>query len=95
MTRLILLVAGMAALAIACAPSAPAKPTPTVPLSQAKLAGTPALAFDKKDLERKIRDLVTADFKAAYQIRGKQERVGKLGQIIRPLAHAGGHRHDN
>src|SRR3990172_6716711 len=39
----------------------------------------PALAFDKKDLERKIRDLVTADFKAAYQIRGKQERVGKLG----------------
>lgn len=38
----------------------------------------PAPAFDKKALETKIRDLVAADFKAAYQTRGKQERVSKL-----------------
>ncbi len=38
----------------------------------------PAPAFDKKALEGKLRDLVTADFKAAYATRIKQERVAKL-----------------
>jgi polyribonucleotide nucleotidyltransferase len=35
-------------------------------------------AFDKKALETKIRDLVAADFRAAYATRAKQERVNKL-----------------
>ncbi len=35
-------------------------------------------AFDKKALETKIRDLVAADFRAAYGTRAKQERVSKL-----------------
>ena len=38
----------------------------------------PALSYDKKALEAKIRDLVTADFKAAYQTKGKQDRVAKI-----------------
>ncbi|MCE9507000.1 MAG: polyribonucleotide nucleotidyltransferase [Alphaproteobacteria bacterium] len=38
----------------------------------------PAPAFDKKALEKKIRDLVANDFKAAYQTKGKQDRVSKL-----------------
>jgi len=38
----------------------------------------PAPAFDKKGLETKLRDVVTADFKAAYATRVKQERVAKL-----------------
>ena len=37
-----------------------------------------APAYDKKALETKIRDLVAEDFKAAYLIRGKVERVSKL-----------------
>ena len=51
MIRLVLLVASIAALAIGCAPSAPAKPNPAVPLSQGRLSGTPALAFDKRQVE--------------------------------------------
>ena len=35
-------------------------------------------AFDKKVLQKKIRDLVESDFKAAYQTKIKQERVSKL-----------------
>jgi polyribonucleotide nucleotidyltransferase len=35
-------------------------------------------AYDKKALETKIRDLVANDFKAAYQTKGKQDRVTKL-----------------
>jgi polyribonucleotide nucleotidyltransferase len=38
----------------------------------------PEPKFDKKALEAKLRDLVTADFKAAYGTRIKQERVAKL-----------------
>jgi polyribonucleotide nucleotidyltransferase len=38
----------------------------------------PELGYDKKALEKQIRDLVTADFKAAYGTRVKQERVAKL-----------------
>ena len=38
----------------------------------------PASAFDKKALEKKIHDLVAADFKAAYATKAKQERVSKL-----------------
>jgi len=37
-----------------------------------------APAYDKKTLETKIRDLVAEDFKAAYLVRGKVERVSKL-----------------
>ena len=37
-----------------------------------------APAYDKKALETKIRDLVAEDFKAAYLVRGKVERVSKL-----------------
>jgi polyribonucleotide nucleotidyltransferase len=38
----------------------------------------PASAFDKKALEKKVRDIVTADFTAAYLTKAKQERVTKL-----------------
>ena len=38
----------------------------------------PKPAYDKKALESKVRDLVAADFRAAYQTRVKQERVEKL-----------------
>jgi polyribonucleotide nucleotidyltransferase len=38
----------------------------------------PAPAFDKKALQKQVRDLVAADFKAAYGLRNKQERVAKL-----------------
>jgi polyribonucleotide nucleotidyltransferase len=38
----------------------------------------PKPAFDKNALETQLRDLVTADFKAAYATRVKQERVAKL-----------------
>jgi polyribonucleotide nucleotidyltransferase len=38
----------------------------------------PAPAFDKKALEKQVRDLVAADFKAAYATTKKQDRVAKL-----------------
>jgi len=37
----------------------------------------PAAAFDKKALEKKVRDLVTNEFKAAYDIKEKQARYAK------------------
>lgn len=40
----------------------------------------PESAFDKAALEKQLRDLVAADFKAAYGLRLKQERVAKLGE---------------
>lgn len=51
MIRLLLLGVGIAALVVGCTAPAPAKPAPTVPLSQVKLAGTPALAFDKRQVD--------------------------------------------
>ncbi len=38
----------------------------------------PEKAYDEKALEKKVHDLVGADFKAAYATRVKQERVAKL-----------------
>ena len=80
MIRLVLLVASIAALAIGCAPSAPAKPTPTVPLSQAKLAGTPALAFDKRQVDLGIvaQDQQTTQTFLAINLGGGPLKVGTV-----------------
>lgn len=40
----------------------------------------PEPAFDKKALEKKLHDVVAADFRAAYGLRAKQERVAKLSE---------------
>ncbi|MBI1214869.1 MAG: polyribonucleotide nucleotidyltransferase [Alphaproteobacteria bacterium] len=40
----------------------------------------PEAGFDKKALEQQVRDLVAADFKAAYGIRVKQDRVAALSE---------------
>jgi len=80
MIRLVLLVASIAALAIGCAPSAPAKPNPAVPLSQGRLSGTPALAFDKRqvDLGTVAQDQQATQTFLAINLGGKPLKVGPV-----------------
>ena len=48
----------------------------------------PEAAYDKKTLEKQLRDLVTEDFKAAYGEKIKQDRVNKLSEARKKAVEA-------